>query len=130
MKLNRNSCLLLIVPLLSGCNTLTLVNAVSPDRHYELQQDLNYGKHPRQKLDLAMPRDARPSALIVFFYGGAWTSGRRQDYRFVIDSFAKASFAGHAGDLALAAERAVHHRCHGRPRAVQVCALQLPRAHP
>ena len=93
MTLIRNACLLAVLSILGGCSGLTLVNAVSPDRHYTLQTDLKYGQHPRQQLDLAMPEDVRPTALIVFFYGGGWTSGRRQDYRFVIDSFASHGLA-------------------------------------
>ena len=88
-----NARLLLIILLLNGCSALSLVNAVSPDRHYKLEHDLEYGLHPRQQLDLAIPLDTRPTALIIFFYGGAWTSGERQGYRFVIDAFAKAGFA-------------------------------------
>jgi acetyl esterase/lipase len=93
VTLIRNSCLLAIVFILVGCNPLTLINAVSPDRHYSLQTDLAFGQLPRQQLDLARPEEVPPTALIVFFYGGAWTSGRRQDYHFVIDSFAKRGFA-------------------------------------
>jgi len=93
VSLIRNACLWLVLLLLSGCNALTLINAVTPDRHYTLQPDLEYGQHPRQQLDLALPLDAKPTALIVFFYGGGWTSGKRQDFRFVIDSFAKEGFA-------------------------------------
>lgn len=93
MILIRNACLLAVLFVLSACSGLTLVNAVSPDRHYTLQADLKYGQHPRQQLDLAMPEGVQPTALIVFFYGGGWTHGRRQDYRFVIDSFASHGLA-------------------------------------
>jgi acetyl esterase/lipase len=50
-------------------------------------QGLAYGSLGRQKLDVYAPPGRSGSApVMVFFYGGSWDSGRRQDY----------SFAGHA----------------------------------
>lgn len=42
-----------------------------------------YGSHQRQQLDLYRPRQRGPRPVAVFFYGGAWEEGERQDYRFV-----------------------------------------------
>lgn len=43
-----------------------------------------YGALPRQRLDIYRPVTATESLpVIFFFYGGAWNSGRRQDYSFV-----------------------------------------------
>lgn len=48
------------------------------------QSDLAYGPFPRQRLDIYRPVHAGKNLpVIVFFYGGAWDSGRRQDYAFV-----------------------------------------------
>ena len=38
---------------------------------------------PGLALDLYRPRDADKAPVVVFFYGGGWTSGARADYRFV-----------------------------------------------
>ena len=38
---------------------------------------------PGLALDIYRPRDADKSPVVVFFYGGGWTSGARADYRFV-----------------------------------------------
>ena len=44
---------------------------------------LAYGPDPRQKLDVYAPvGGGRDLPVVVFFYGGAWDSGRRQDYGF------------------------------------------------
>lgn len=47
-----------------------------------------YGEHERQRLDVYRPAgaggEARP--VVVFFYGGAWESGRREMYYFVARS--------------------------------------------
>lgn len=48
------------------------------------QSDLAYGPLPRQRLDIYRPVQAGKNLpVILFFYGGAWDSGRRQDYAFV-----------------------------------------------
>ena len=39
-----------------------------------------YGALHRQKLDIYLPKDRKPRAVIVFFYGGGWTSGSRRLY--------------------------------------------------
>ena len=50
------------------------------------RQRLAYGTHGRQQLDWYRHPDSRPRPTVVFFYGGNWRSGRRQDYRFVADT--------------------------------------------
>lgn len=43
-----------------------------------------YGDDDRHKLDIYAPADAEgPLPVVLFFYGGYWRSGRRQDYRFI-----------------------------------------------
>lgn len=56
---------------------------------------LAYGGEPHQKLDLYLPGEAaggqRP--LVVFVYGGGWTSGSRGEYYFVADALTDAGYA-------------------------------------
>ena len=52
-----------------------------------------FGAGPRQKLDVYAPRDAQAALpVIVWFYGGSWSSGDRGDYGFVGDAFASRGF--------------------------------------
>ncbi|MEO0389260.1 MAG: alpha/beta hydrolase, partial [Pseudomonadota bacterium] len=44
------------------------------------------------KLDIYRPKGAGPFPVVVFFYGGRWTEGRRQDYAFVGTSLARAGY--------------------------------------
>lgn len=44
-------------------------------------RDVSYGALDRQKLDVYLPKDRKPRAVIVFFYGGGWTTGSRRLYR-------------------------------------------------
>ena len=49
-----------------------------------------YGPAPRQAMDIWRPQaDATGLPVVVFFYGGAWQSGRRQDYPFVAATLAR-----------------------------------------
>jgi len=47
--------------------------------------DVTYGPESGQKLDIYRPNetDTKPHDVIVFFYGGRWTYGTKEDYRFV-----------------------------------------------
>jgi acetyl esterase/lipase len=51
-----------------------------------VRERVAYGDEDRHHLDWYRPRDAAPRATVIFFYGGNWRSGRRQDYRFVADT--------------------------------------------
>ena len=58
---------------------------------------VSYGDHPRRKLDVyAPPRGATGGAgdrpVLVFFYGGAWNSGRRKDYGWAARALAAQGF--------------------------------------
>jgi len=74
---------ILLMPL-AGCSPLTLVNSIAPDYGFEVEQNIYYGQHQRQKLDVYYPEVIRPDGpVIVFFYGGSWRRGERDRYRFV-----------------------------------------------
>ena len=65
-----------------------------------------YGAGPRQHLDVYAPV-ARQNSLrpvVVFFYGGAWSSGRREDYAFVGRALAAQGFVVVVPDYGLVPE--------------------------
>jgi acetyl esterase/lipase len=75
-----------VVSLLLGRQTvgLAVFNAMAP--RVVRVPDIAFGEGARRKMDLYAPREkvtgpALP--LIVFWYGGAWQTGDRDDYRFV-----------------------------------------------
>jgi len=53
-----------------------------------------YGPDGWQRLDIYMPPESEKLKLpvVVFFYGGRWTTGTRESYRFVGDAFAKRGY--------------------------------------
>ena len=80
---------------LSGCSPLALFDALGPrDKGGRIAlRDAAYGEDPRQRLDVfvpAVPEERAP--VLVFFYGGSWNSGSKDDYAFVAQAFAAQGF--------------------------------------
>lgn len=80
--------------LTAACSPLSLFATLSPkDPAMLAARDEAYGAGPRRRLDVYAPRGARASAPVaVFFYGGSWDSGRRQDYGWVGRALASRGF--------------------------------------
>ncbi|MDM0014992.1 alpha/beta hydrolase [Variovorax sp. J22P168] len=82
-----------LLALLSACSPFRIVNGLVPSGTHQIEADIAYGPLPRQRLDIyrplasRLPAGARPP-LVVFFYGGNWSSGERADYRFVGEALA------------------------------------------
>lgn len=75
--------------LLTACSGIDLLNATVASDTYRLTQGLAYGDHARQRVDVYQPGAVISKApLVVFFYGGSWSSGERGDYRFVGEALA------------------------------------------
>ncbi|MFZ2087580.1 MAG: alpha/beta hydrolase, partial [Desulfobaccales bacterium] len=54
---------------------------------YQKRIGLSYGPRERHKLDVYVPDgEVRDRPVVVFFYGGSWQAGRRQDYLFVAEA--------------------------------------------
>lgn len=87
--------LLLMLPLLlllQGCAYGMLDLAVPNDGYNEIIT-AHYGDHPRQQLDLYLPAQERADApTLVFFYGGSWARGSKDNYRFIGQAFAAAGY--------------------------------------
>lgn len=74
---------------LVGCSPLAPLNFVISDDHYTLLANQAYGEHERQKLDVYFPRENIQSApVVVFYYGGSWRGGERENYAFVGEALA------------------------------------------
>ncbi|HSO05886.1 MAG TPA: alpha/beta hydrolase [Pelomicrobium sp.] len=86
---------------LAACSPLAVVNGLSPAEGYRLQAGIAYGEGERRRLDLYAPEAGRAPALVVFFYGGSWRSGRREDYRFVGQALSALGFAVAIADYRL-----------------------------
>lgn len=95
---------LLLIPLfLSGCSNLTvLLNAATPDEGYRIIKDVAYGPHPRQKLDVYVPDVLEPQkSAVLFFYGGSWQWGSKDQYKFVGQALASLGYVALIADYRL-----------------------------
>ena len=80
---------------LSGCSPLALFDALGPrDKGGRLAvRDAAYGTDPRQRLDVFVPTvPVERAPVLVFFYGGSWSSGSKDDYAFAAQAFAAQGF--------------------------------------
>lgn len=76
---------------LAGCSGVGTLNALTVRHSESVQTDVPYGELARQRLDVYRPAAAAPAGgwpVVVFFYGGTWTSGSRSDYRFLGEALA------------------------------------------
>lgn len=73
--------------LVSAC--VPILNLAVPRSGYSIQPDIAYGTDPRQKLDIYVPDGlTKPAPVILFFYGGSWSSGSKDMYRAFGQAFA------------------------------------------
>jgi acetyl esterase/lipase len=72
-----------------GSSPAMLLNVTVPRSTYRMQRDIPYGEGPRQKFDLYLPKKFTPPApVVLFFYGGAFRAGRKEEYRVVGEALA------------------------------------------
>ncbi|WP_293478489.1 alpha/beta hydrolase [Phenylobacterium sp.] len=92
----------------AACSPLSMFATLSPkDPASHVARGVAYGAGPRQRLDVyapsrSLPGDRRDEAPVaVFFYGGSWDSGRRQDYNWVGRALASRGFVTVIADYRL-----------------------------
>lgn len=81
--------------LLTSCSgaAFWLANSRIDFADSRIYRDVAYGAEQQQKLDIYLPPSGRPTRdIIVFFYGGRWESGRKEDYAFVADTFLRRGY--------------------------------------
>jgi acetyl esterase/lipase len=83
--------ILLSMTALGACSPMTLLSAVSPSGHYLRRADQPYGEHELQRLDVYRPKAVEPGApLVIYFYGGGWRKGSKDEFEFVASSLTRA----------------------------------------
>ena len=81
----------------TACSQVGLFTANIP-AHFndaKIVQNIAYGEAPLQKLSLYIPSSATenaPAPVLVFFHGGRWSDGNKEQYKFVADTFIKDGF--------------------------------------
>ncbi len=90
--------------LTAACSPLSLFATLSPkDPAIRVVRGEAYGPDPRQTLDVYAPHGGQggrqgAAPVAVFFYGGSWDSGRRQDYGWVGHALASRGFVAIIAD--------------------------------
>ena len=97
MSLLRSSCLMccavLFTATFQGCTKFQALNATVTHGGYSVARDIPFGDTPRLKLDVYRPRPGKGNGgIVVFFYGGSWTSGEKSDYRFAAQALVSRGF--------------------------------------
>lgn len=79
--------------MLSACQPASVLNTVTPSGSYQLTTDVKYGEHPRQRMDIYLPRDQPyQQQVVVFVYGGSWESGDKSDFPFIAQAFTRLGY--------------------------------------
>ncbi len=94
----RNAATVALSAVLTGCTNIALQAVNVPSylmSDLRAERGITYGERADQKLDLYFPAETAPARrqMVVFIYGGAWTSGSRADYFFVADALTAAGYA-------------------------------------
>ena len=85
---------LAIVALMTACSPARMLNALVPESGFRSTKAVVYGPGERGKLDVYVPAAPSPTPrpVIVFYYGGGWDSGSREDYLFVAEALTSRGF--------------------------------------
>lgn len=76
------------------CNLFGLEVPLLETQNYYYYEDLSYGDHERQKLDLYIPKNTDGEVgLILMIHGGAWVAGDKSAYDETIKEWATKGYA-------------------------------------
>jgi len=78
-------CAAILTSAIAGCSGFSffVANAPASFDSFRSLNDLAYGDDTRQRLDVFSPKSADNLPIVIFFYGGSWTTGRKSQYAFV-----------------------------------------------
>ena len=80
---------LILTSALVACSPFPVLNGLGTDSTYRKLSTLRYGDTPRQQLDIYQPAVADKGVVVIFFYGGGWRTGARDEYRFVAQTLTR-----------------------------------------
>lgn len=93
--------LMALTVLLTGCSGPGTLNALTPTGGYDMAANVLYDQSRNLRLDIYTPRGVQNAPVVVFFFGGRWTEGKKEDYKFVGEALASRGFIGVVADYRL-----------------------------
>jgi acetyl esterase/lipase len=92
-----------VVASIANCGRVAfgIVNAPSYIGRYDRHAGIHYGIDPRQSLDVYVPAGAANRPVVIFWYGGIWTKGTKEQYRFVGAALANSGYVAILPDYRL-----------------------------
>ena len=85
--------MLVIAMLLAACSPTTIVNSLTPRSGFTASKDIAYGPAMRHRLDVYAPRqEGPPRPVVIYFYGGRWQRGSKDQYLFVGEALTSQDF--------------------------------------
>jgi acetyl esterase/lipase len=77
---------------MSGCSGMDILNSSSRSSSNDVTTDVVFDAANKLKLDVYTSHSTRNAPTIVFFYGGRWTNGSKEEYEFVGQTLASRGF--------------------------------------
>ncbi|MEE2932255.1 MAG: alpha/beta hydrolase [Pseudomonadota bacterium] len=78
---------------ISACSPFGMINFLANSEDVSVSTAISYGSHEKQRLDIYRPVRMKGSLpTILFFYGGSWKRGSRENYAFVGHALAQRGF--------------------------------------
>ncbi len=79
--------------LLAACAPVNVLNTITPSDDFIIEKNIAYGDLEAQKLDIYTPQNPKADApIVMFFYGGGWSDGSKDIYKFIGQSFTEAGY--------------------------------------
>lgn len=79
----RKLLILFTVFLMSACSQQQIVNDLTTDKGYRLASNIAFDSTTGLALDVYSPANAARAPVVVFFFGGRWAEGSKEQYKFV-----------------------------------------------
>lgn len=70
----------------------TLMNAIDVPFGFTRHPDIAYGEQSSHRLDVYVPKGASSSPVVIFWHGGMWMRGSKDDVRFVGAALARSGY--------------------------------------
>lgn len=77
---------------LAGCSGTQVLNRLTPGAGYQTASNVPFDAASPLRLDVYTPDNAANAPTVIFFYGGRWSGGSKQDFKFVGQALASRGF--------------------------------------